>query len=191
MRLFGWFWTSRPSAALFEAKGAKKTSAFNPMVPSHAFQKGSRIVLTSFELAIQARSNDAFAFRVLFGTKVWGGFGNLWLFRCLKLTKGSKALEKNIRIQPNGPFPNGPKGPRRGPLGPSPTGPRAPWARRALLLSSKGRSDITTERECDGATIRRSDFIRVGGYARQRKESSPNHPKSSRIGLKPIPKDRS
>ena len=39
MRLFGWFWTFRPSAALFEAKGAKKLSAFNSMVPSHAFPK--------------------------------------------------------------------------------------------------------------------------------------------------------
>ena len=152
--------------------GRKGTVRIQPKGPFPCFPKRAPNYFDSFELAIQARSNDAFAFRVFFGSKVWGGFGNLWLFRCLMLTKGSKALEKTIRIQPNGPFPNGPKGPLRplvpgpwplalwslGPLVPWPFGPLALWSRRALVLSSKHgatsrRSESTTERQYDGASL--------------------------------------
>ena len=67
---------------------------------------------------------------------------------------GPKGPEGALRIQPNGPLPNGPRG---------------PWARRALLLSSKRRSDITTGRKDDGATIRRSEFIGSAGCAERTK----------------------
>ena len=97
----------------------------------------------------------------------WG-----FMFHCMKLTQGLQRARKNIRIQPNGPSPNVPKGPRRGPLGPFPRGPWGPWARRALLLSSQRRGDITTERHCNRTAVRRSEFIGSAGMRASVKNSA-------------------
>ena len=85
-------------------------------------------------------------------------------------------------------LPNGPKGPRRGPLGPFPRGPWGPWARRVLLLSSKRRGDITTERHCNRTAVRRSEFIGSAGMRASVKNHPKVTPKSSQIDPKIIPK---
>ena len=94
--------------------------------------------------------------------------------RCPRAPKRSK---KPSAFNPTVPSQTGPKGPEGalgpwplapGPLVPWPFGPLALWSLGPLVPSCFGpvvktRSDITTERKYDGATVRRSEFIGSAG----------------------------
>ena len=91
--------------------------------------------------------------------------------------RAPKRSKKPSAFNPTVPSQTGPKGPEGalgpwplapGPLVPWPFGPLALWSLGPLVPSCFGpvvktRSDITTERKYDGATVRRSEFIGSAG----------------------------